>query len=644
MAVFGDFGGQPVRLDNAATEDTLQRLVEVAQQGFGSAGNNLNAAGQAAGRLGRAANKTGDQLSGTGDAANSATGSLRQATSAGIGFARSIDRSGARMAQGMRTMSSSPFMVADTMVNIMDSFKDGSGGILKGLGVTAAAGLTGAFITAGDKMEGAATGVIAGLGMTLAPALTSMFAGMFVRVLKDTTENFTNLQKNGAILGGSLTEARLAAHGAGLTLGQFTNVMGKAGADMAMFGGQTRRGAQLFGDLNKAVTTGDTGRQLLQLGIGFEDMGIRTAEMIAHLTESGINFENNAVAVATARDRVVELAKQQKALAAINGTTIEQEKEKQRMARKDAQLNAIMLGMGEKEREGIQQLTTQFPQFSQFIKETVAFGGPVTKGALMQQAQMGATTEALGNTIQQVLAGGGQGAIDAFKQLQETSPALQRDLQNQAELVKLSLVSQNEFIQTAQQNFQSQFELLAKSNARVVDSVLEDFQRMEQPTDDLTKTIVKLQSEQQALTVEMTKTATALISQSGAIQDIMVGTTETLRTALQNINEGMGVEGRLNVQTGNVTSGDNTAPRNPNNMLASLATIPDQLQEANAEDTAEDNTGNAAAQGNTGLAGAGTIGPVPTTDPVVTGLLTTQNTTLNDIKRSMQQMVTNTQN
>ena len=79
-------------------------------------------------------------------------------------------------------------------------------------------------------------------------------------------------------------------------------------------------------------------------------------------------------------------------------------------------------------------------------------------------------------------------------------------------------------------------------------------------------------------------------------------------------------------------------------MLASLATIPDQLQEANAEDTAEDNTGNAAAQGNTGLAGAGTIGPVPTTDPVVTGLLTTQNTTLNDIKRSMQQMVTNTQN
>ena len=68
----------------------------------------------------------------------------------------------------------------------------------------------------------------------------------------------------------------------------------------------------------------------------------------------------------------------------------------------------------------------------------------------------------------------------------------------------------------------------------------------------------------QALTVEMTKTATALISQSGAIQDIMVGTTETLRTALQNINEGMGVEGRLNVQTGNVTSGDNTAPRNPN--------------------------------------------------------------------------------
>lgn len=641
MAVFGDFGGQPVRLDNAATEDTLQRLVEVAQQGFGSAGNNLNAAGQAAGRLGRAANKTGNQLSGTGDAAEGAAGSLRQATSAGMGFARSIDRSSARMAQGMRTMSNSPFMVADTMVNIMDSFKDGSGGILKGLGVVAASGLTGAFITAGEKMEGAATGVIAGLGMALAPALTSMFAGMFVRVLKDTTENFTNLQKNGAILGGSLTEARLAAHGAGLTLGQFTNVMGKAGADMAMFGGQTRRGAQLFGDLSKAVTTGDTGRQLLQLGIGFEDMGVRTAEMIAHLTESGISFENNAVAVEAARARVVELAKQQKTLAAINGTTIEQEKEKQRMARKDAQLNAIMLGMGEKEREGIQSLTAQFPQFESFIKETVAFGGPVSKGALMQQAQMGATTDALGNTIQQILAGGGQDAVDALKQLQDTSPALQADLKGLAELTKLSLVStSNEYIQSAANNFQGQFELANKMSQRVVDSVTEDFQFMADNTDALTKTIVKLQSEQQALTVEMTKTATALISQSGAIQDIMVGTTETLRTALQGINEGMGVEGRLNVQTGNVTSGANTAPRNPNNMLSSLATIPDELQAANAE-----NTGASTAEGTTGtLAGSGTIGPVPTTDPVVTGLLTTQNTTLNDIKRSMQQMVTNTQN
>ena len=75
-------------------------------------------------------------------------------------------------------------------------------------------------------------------------------------------------------------------------------------------------------------------------------------------------------------------------------------------------------------------------------------------------------------------------------------------------------------------------------------------------------------------------------------------------------------------------------------MLSSLATIPDELQAANAE-----NTGASTAEGTTGtLAGSGTIGPVPTTDPVVTGLLTTQNTTLNDIKRSMQQMVTNTQN
>ena len=596
MAVTGEFGGQYVQLDNAATETTLQRLVEVAQAGFGSAGSSIRDSANAADALGRSAKGAKGDIDDLGSAGAGTANSLGMAGSAMQRYAGAIDKGGAGMMRSMRTIQNSPFMIADTFVSILERSE---GGIQKALIAAAAGGAFGAFTTVGDKLTGALTGAGVAVAAAAAPAITGILAGMFVRVLKDTTEGFNTLQKNGAILGGSMLETRLAAHGANLTMGQFANVMGKASAEMSMFGGQTRRGAQMFGDLNKAVSTGEIGRNLLQLGIGFEDMGVRTAEMIAHLTESGINFETNAVSVAAASQRVRELAVQQKQLAALNGTTIEQEKEKQRMARKDAQLNAIMLGMGEKEREGIQQLTAQFPQFSSFIKETVAFGGPVTKGALMQQAQMGATTEALGNTIQQVLAGGGQGAIDAFKELQNASPALQADLRNQAELVKLSLVSQNEFITVAANNFQSQFELFNKSAQRVMDSITEDFNFMADNTDNLTKTIGRLQTAQQELTIEMTKSTTELLANSKAVQDIMVGTTEIARDTLKLINNIAGVRNGLDVQVGRV-GGANTTQR-------STQQIPTTILPPNTPDN-QNLTGDQVTVGTTGSANANTAG------------------------------------
>jgi len=618
MAVVGSFGTEQVILENAAQEETLQRLVEIARGGFGDTSSGLNAANRAATGASQGLQRAGSSAESMAASASSAGDQLGRVGSAMGSYANSIDRSASRMATGMRSVADSPFMVADTLVSVMDSFKDA--GVVTKLLAGAGSAAAGALVTEGTKIEGAITGGLLGLSAMVAPGLTAMFAGMFVKVLKDTTENFINLQKNGAILGGTLTDARLAAHGSGLSMKQFTNVMGKAGSEMSVFGGQTLRGAKMFGDLNKAVINGQTGRRLLQLGIGFEDMGVRTAEMIAHLTESGISFESNAVAVDAAKKRVVELAMQQKTLAAINGTTIEQEKEKQRMQRKDAQLNAIMLGMGEKEREGIQQLTAQFPQFGQFIKETVAFGGPVSKGALMQQAQMGATTDALGQTIAEIQAGGGKGAVDALKELQKTSPALRADLDNQAELVKLSLVStSNAFIQTATSNFQGQFEMFNKANSDVIGSITDDFEKLKNGSDDLTNTVVSLQQNQQQLTVEMTKTATALISESGAIQNILVGTTKTLNNALTVLNQNMGVAGGLpDSTTGQVVD----RPRSTQQIASATNAL------ATAEAAIGANTAaNAPAATGTQPDPADTA-PIVTSDPATVTALAQVNTTL----------------
>ena len=635
MAVFGQFGDQPIQLDNAATEETLARLVDVASQGFGTAGNNLATAGQAASQLGRSSMKASGEISSLGGSAENTSASFRRATTAGLGFAASIDKSGARMAQGMRSLSNSPFMVADTMVNIMDNMGSGATGLIGKLATVVGGGIAGAFLTAGEAADGAAAGSMIGLGAAVAPGLTAMFAGMFVKVLKDTNENFVNLQKNGAILGGSFIEARLAAHGSNLTMAQFNNVMSKASSEMAMFGGQTRTGAAMFGDLNKAVTTGQTGRNLLQLGIGFEDMGVRTAEMIAHLTESGISFENNAVAVDQAKQRVVEIAKQQKALAAINGTTIEQEKEKQRMARKDAQLNAIMLGMDEKERQGIQSLIGQFPQFEGFIKETVAFGGPISKASLQQASLMGATTDALGDTIAQIQAGGGKDAVDALKQLQDTSPALKADLENLAELTKLSLIdTSNEFVQVASSNFQQQFELSNKMSQEIVDSVTKDFQFMADETDALTKTMIDLQQESQQLTIEMTKTATGLIEQSEEVQNLILGTTRLARTGLQSFNERFDIAQGLNVQRGNVVGTTTTVGATPSTNTLGIPDLP-------TEDTTMAPTTTGATTSAATTAASASTGPIVTTSP---DMLNAFNTLNNTMKNGFRNLTTTIQN
>ena len=635
MTVFGTLAEGNVTLNNAATEETLQRLTEVAQQGFGSAGNNLATAGQSASQLGRSAMKASGQISSAGDSAENTSASFRRATTAGLGFAASIDKSSTRMAQGMRSLSSSPFMVADTMVSIMDRMGESAPSLVGKLTTVIGGGLAGAFLTAGDAVDGAVTGMIGGVGLALAPGLTAMFAGMFVKVLKDTNDNFINLQKNGALLGGSLLEARLAAHGSNLTMAQFNNVMSKASSEMAMFGGQTRTGAAMFGDLNKAVTSGQTGRNLLQLGIGFEDMGVRTAEMIAHLTESGISFENNAVAVDQARQRVVEIAKQQKALAAINGTTIEQEKEKQRMARKDAQLNAIMLGMDEKERQGIQSLIGQFPQFEGFIKETVAFGGPISKASLQQASLMGATTDALGDTIAQIQAGGGKDAVDALKQLQDTSPALKADLENLPELTKLSLIdTSNEFVQVASSNFQQQFELSNKMSQQVVDSVTKDFQHMAKETDALTNTIVTLSQESQLLNIEMTKTATNLISQSQAVQDLILGTTRVARTGLEGINTAFDSPQGLNVQRGNVVGTTTTVGATPSTNTLGIPDLP-------TEDTTMAPTTTGATTSAVTTAASASTGPIVTTSP---DMLNAFNTLNNTMKNGFRNLTTTIQN
>jgi len=447
-----------VQADNFASEQTLNRLVEAVNNQTTGAGGIQSIFAAVAGDSKRAA----ADLKRMGSAASTNSRVTDEASQSVAGLGRS--------SRGVMAAFSS-YATSLSNVNI-----EAPAGALKG-----------AFDKAGAMVAngGAALGIALGSTGNVAAGAITAFAGKLVEfgiaglgvAMGDIDKMGTAYRKaanNGALFGQSMLNFRTFAHTSGLTMEQFGNVLEKNREQVSVFGMATTEGANQFSLANSRVIR-DYGDSFQRMGMTFEDIGNNTAEYLAAIAEGTPGVYNTAVSMADVTKGAYNLAVQQKALAAINGTTIEQEKEKMRMQRKDAQMNAVLLGMSQKEREAVQALSAQFPQATQFIKEFVAFGGPVTKEGNMQAAMMGTLTNELGNTITAVK--GGQdvkGAIDSMKRLSEVSPAIQAETRAMADLVKLSIAgSTNSVVLMAEKNFNAQFELMNKTQSGVVKNVLD---------------------------------------------------------------------------------------------------------------------------------------------------------------------------
>jgi len=447
-----------VQADNFASEQTLNRLVEAVNNQTTGAGGIQSIFATVAGDSKRAA----ADLKRMGSAASTNSRVTDEASQSVAGLGRSSRNVTAAFSSYANSLSNvnieSP---ASSLGQAFDKAAEmvGKGGVALGVAITAGAKnpIAGALT--------AFTGQLAKFGI----------AGLGV-AMGDIDKMGTAYRKaanNGALFGQSMLNFRTFAHTSGLTMEQFGNVLEKNREQVSVFGMATTEGANQFSLANSRVIR-DYGDSFQRMGMTFEDIGNNTAEYLAAIAEGTPGVYNTAVSMADVTKGAYNLAVQQKALAAINGTTIEQEKEKMRMQRKDAQMNAVLLGMSQKEREAVQALSAQFPQATQFIKEFVAFGGPVTKEGNMQAAMMGTLTTEIGNTITAVK--GGQdlkASLETLKNVAGSSGAIIAETEAMADLVKLGVAgSTNSFVQMAEKNFQSQFELMNKVNAGVVNNVL----------------------------------------------------------------------------------------------------------------------------------------------------------------------------
>jgi hypothetical protein len=451
-----------------AEEQTMQRILAAIQGQDGGGGG-----GAGMGTLAAGANKAGSSLRSLSSSGLQASGALSDASgaikssgndirAAQIRYARSL-----KDVQGMtRAAATGPLETINAMFGGLKNYVSGSGGLL-------------------DQLDGNVTSalgaVVKGLFDTAA-----LIGGSLVGDLNAMGKEFREAQQAGALLGGDMVAFRTAAVTAGLSMTEFNSILKRQGNDFARFAGQTRVGALEFMRQN-ADLINTQGSDLLRLGLNFEDMGSRTAEFLGTLTLAGegidkFRYDTGSLSMAI-RQQVV----QQKALAAINGTTLEQERDKQRAARQDMVLQASLNGLNAKNKDEINNLVAAYPQIATAIKEIAVFGSVTTEAGAMQMMANQGLTNTLEPLVRSLgLAGDnmqyvGNATLQAQRLVDQNRAAIAADVDMQSQVAQLALAGgQGRFIGATTESIEKGFEYNMKVLGDVVENVLGEL------NDDLT--------------------------------------------------------------------------------------------------------------------------------------------------------------
>ena len=370
MAVVGDLAGNPITLQNAAEEATLQRAVAalnvIAQKsaGGGIDSRSLSIFQQNLRSASGEARAAGQGLSSIGGAAGVASSALTQAASGFSAAGSSVARFSALTKEGAGNLTGT---LSNAMNQTQATFDRIGGTLGKGAKSTA--------------------NIIAGL------------AGSITGVFLQQVDVFQNASRAGADLGGSLTTAHRIAQQAGINLTQFTAAVRAAPEAFAALGAGTEAGGRAFARLNNVVVNQLTGT-MARYGVGTEELTARTAEAAAVLVRAGYS----AGQLANSSNQVQQIVKQdiaiQRARAKINGTTLEQERAKMKQTRNNMTVEMAIQGKTAKQaeaiRKGFEGLAKYGPAAQQAFLETAKMGRPISEMA----ATVGVMRPELGRAIQ----------------------------------------------------------------------------------------------------------------------------------------------------------------------------------------------------------------------------------------------------
>ena len=232
MAVEVDIPGiGKVQANNAASEETLKKILDALKKGAkgGGSGGGAGGPGGGAGGMEGALKNSTNKLGKFGDEINNTSNALQD-------FGRGLS-----MMTGMVT---------------------------KGLGMAydSAAGLATEFLGTSVKMSDFASHL-----PVVGGALSSILG-----MVEDNVQTFRSLSEVGASFGNNIVEMNLAAADAGLSMEQFAEFVGSNAQNMMLLGGTTTEGAKAFGRLTKSLPR----EELMGMGFTMESLAEHTAGYI----------------------------------------------------------------------------------------------------------------------------------------------------------------------------------------------------------------------------------------------------------------------------------------------------------------------------------------------------------------------------
>ena len=402
--------------DNAATEETLQKILSAIQKsgatpaaggkkpGTTKEEKDLKQAREAEtkeiqegtcaskkyreeqSKTGKATTDFGNYLK---DSWTKTRGGLDQSMSAVTSFGKTLALTAVSVASSWATsyeqMAKDPIGAAATMLatNIDLAGSAAKGAVDVGTGLVKAAGgflgpFSGAVTGTADALNAAAKAAI-----DFATSVLKVANQVFANEFKKSTAMLADFTKSGASFAGGMTEMRNIAHDSGVMMDTFSNAVKASREEIRAMGMNQADGAKAVATgMNALKTTiGKSGNsvrdELLALGYSYEEQGQIVAQLGAQMKASGKDIRD--LAPAELAQQTKDYAKNLKVISDITGQDAKKLMEK---ARQESMRGALM-----------NKLTADQKEAFKGAHSTMAALGPEFQNALMQMLSGGTVTD-----------------------------------------------------------------------------------------------------------------------------------------------------------------------------------------------------------------------------------------------------------